>query len=327
MKSTLRRVLAVTTLLYGATGLAATASSEVVLKALTFAPADKLEESMAVFKALMERVNAAGKGEIKITIMGGPEVFPVQDQMSAVSKGIADIVMTFTSHSKLVPEVETVGLSSLTPEQERKVGYFDLLDEAHRKINIKVIGRTATNAGIHIFSKDPIRSLGDFKGLKIRSHSGYDPFFKALGAAPVGISIAEIYSALERGLVRAAPYPLYVYDLGLHEVTKFAMADPFWPSHTTWTYMNRQKWDGLGPKLQKLIMDTQIQLEKDMPSIIEPLKEKEMARLKAAGMQFVALPPGELKEFRQISVESRFEVQADRLAPDVLAKIKGMIAR
>jgi TRAP-type C4-dicarboxylate transport system substrate-binding protein len=91
--------------------------------------------------------------------------------------------------------------------------------------------------------------------------------------------------------------------------------------------MNRAKWNGLSPKLQKLIMDTQIQLEKDMPSIIGPLKQREMGRLKEKGMQFISLPPEELKQYRKLSVESRFEVQADRMPPETLAKIKAMIVR
>jgi len=57
-------------------------------------------------------------------------------------------------------------------------------------MNVKVIGRTATNSGFYIFSKH-------------RSHSGYDPLFKKVGAIPIGMNISEIYGALERGVVQA----------------------------------------------------------------------------------------------------------------------------
>ena len=72
----------------------------------------------------------------------------------------------------------------------------------------------------------PIRKLEDFKNVKIRSHSGYDPLFKKVGAIPIGMNISEIYGALERGVVAAAPYPIFVYDMGLAEVAKFALATP-----------------------------------------------------------------------------------------------------
>ncbi|MGH7004283.1 MAG: TRAP transporter substrate-binding protein DctP [Alphaproteobacteria bacterium] len=313
--------------LSGGVGVREAEAQEVTLKALTFAPANKVEESMEVFRLFIQRVNDAGKGQIKIDLIGGPEVVPVGDQVNAVSKGVADLVMTFTVHAAIVPEVDTTGLSDITPAEERKVGYMELLDQAHKKINIKVIGRTSTNSGFYIFSKDPIRRLADFKGMKIRSHSGYDPLFKAVGAVTVGMGISEIYAGLERGVVRAAPYPLFVYDLGLHEVTKYVLADAFWPSHTTLTFMNRRKFEGLPAKLQSLILDTQIGIEKDMPGIVEQLKEKEIARLKKAGMEFINLPPDEAKKWRRLANQTRFDALSPRIPAEQMAKIKSMIVR
>lgn len=309
------------------TGAERAAAQEVVLKALTFAPANKVEESLEVFRTYIQRVNEAGKGQLKIDLIGGPEVVPTGDQMNAVGKGVADMVMTFTVHVAAVPEIDTVGLSDITPEEERKVGYIALLDEAHKKINIKVIGRTSTNSGFYIFSKDPIRKLDDFKGLKIRSHSGYDALFKSVGAVPVGMAISEIYAGLERGLVRAAPYPLFVYDLGLHEVTKYVLADAFWPSHTTLAYVNRRKFESLPQKSQALLIDTQIALEKEMAGIVQKAKEKEMERLKKAGMQFINLSPDEAKKWRKLANESRFTALKGKIPDEQIAKIKAMIVR
>ena len=158
-------------------------------------------------------------------------------------------------------------MSDITPTEERNNGYLALLDKAHEKMNVKVIGRTATHSGFYIFSKQPIRKLEDFKGVKIRSHSGYDPLFKKVGAVPIGMAISEIYGALERGVVTAAPYPIFVYDMGLSEVAKFALADAFWPSHTTFIYVNLRKFNGLTPKQQKILIDAQIENEKDMASV------------------------------------------------------------
>lgn len=306
---------------------AGSAQSQTVLRAITYAPPNKYEDSMVMFKTWIESVNAAGKGELRIDHIGGPEVFPVADQVNAVSKGLADIVMTFTVHTALVPEVDTTGLSDISIAEERKIGYIELLDKAHEKINIKVIGRTATDSGFYIFSKEPIRKLADFKGVKIRSHSGYDPLFKAVGALPVGMNISEIYSGLEHGVVRAAPYPLYVYDMGLQAVTKFVLADAFWNSHTTLTFMNRKKFDGLQPKLQKLIMDKQLDIEREMPKVLGDMKSTERGKLEKAGMTFVNLSPAEAKTWRRLANDTRFEALSTRIDPAAMAKIKSMIVR
>ena len=102
---------------------------------------------MVIFKKWVDRVNTAGKGEIRVELLGGPEVFPVSDQMNALSKGLVDVVMTFSVHTPIVPEVDTSGLSDITPTEERSNGYLALLDKAHEKMNVKVIGRTATQSG------------------------------------------------------------------------------------------------------------------------------------------------------------------------------------
>jgi len=303
------------------------ASAETVLKAITYAPPSKFEDSMVVFKKWIDKVNAAGKGEIRVELLGGPEVFPVSDQINALSKGLVDIVMTFSVHTPIVPEVDTSGLSDITPTEERANGYLALLDKAHEKINVKVIGRTATHSGFYIFSKQPINKLADFKGVKIRSHSGYDPLFKKVGAVPIGMAISEIYGALERGVVSAAPYPIFVYDMGLQEVTKYVLGDAFWPSHTTFIFANLKKFNGLTPKQQKILVDAQIENEKDLVKTDADLIATERGKLEKAGMTFTHLSPDEAKQWHVMANESRFEALSSKIAPEQMAKIKSLIVR
>ena len=307
-------------LTYGAT--LQNAAAETVLRAIAYAPANKYADDMIVFREWIDRVNKAGAGKIKIDLIGGPEVVPVPQQVNAVSKGVADIVMTFTVHQAQVPEIGTAPASMITPQEERKNGYLKLLDDAHAKINIKVIGRTATNSGFFIFSKNPITKIADFTGLKIRSHAGYDPFFKALHAVPVGIAISEIYAALDRGLVQAAPYPLFVYDLGIQEVAKYMLADDFWPAHTTFIFMNRSKFASLPKDEQDLLVNTQIELENDMPAIVKEAQDREKVRLQKAGMTFTHLPKAELAQWNQTADESLFDGLKGKIKPEELAQIR-----
>jgi TRAP-type C4-dicarboxylate transport system substrate-binding protein len=217
----------------------------------------------------------------------------------------------------------------ITPWEERKVGYFELLDEAHKKIGIKLLGRVATESGFYIFSKNKIGKIDDFKEIKIRSHSGYDPFFKAMGAVPVHMKISEIYTGLERGLVEAAPYPLFVYDMGVSEVTKYVLDEPFWSSHTTMTFMNLKKFQSLSEEMQNLLLKTAEQLERDMVPVIEDLKANEKKRLKSGGMEFIKLSSEESEKFRRLAIEERMKAieNQGRVTPETIEKIKVMIWR
>ena len=308
-------------------GLSSSAGAGTVLKAITYAPLSKIEDSMVIFKKWVDRVNNESQGELRVELLGGPEVFPVSDQINALSKGLVDVVMTFSVHTPLVPEIDTSGLSDITPAEERSNGYLDMLDKAHEKINVKVIGRTATHSGFYIFSKQPIRTLADFKNLKIRSHSGYDPLFKKVGAIPIGMNISEIYGALERGIVGAAPYPIFVYDMGLQEVTKFALGDAFWPSHTTFSYINLKKFNSLTPKEQAILVNAQIENEKAMAAVDADLIATERAKLEKAGMTFTHLSPEEAKQWHDMANESRFDALSSKIRPEQMSKIKSLIVR
>jgi TRAP-type transport system periplasmic protein len=327
MRSNLTKVLAVGLVSAFCAVPSLAAAAETVLKAITYAPLAKVEDSMVIFKRWVDKVNTAGKGEIRVELLGGPEVFPVSDQINALSKGLVDAVMTFSVHTPIVPEIDTSGLSDITPTEERNNGYLDLLDKAHEKINVKVVGRTATQSGFYIFSKQPIRTLADFKNVKIRSHSGYDPLFKKVGAIPIGMNISEIYGALERGIVGAAPYPIFVYDMGLQEVTKFALADAFWPSHTTFIYINLKKFNSLTPKQQAILVNAQIENEKDMAAIDADLIATERGKLETAGMTFTHLSPDEAKKWHDMANESRFDALSSKVSPEQMSKIKSLIVR
>ena len=327
MRSNLTKVLAVGLVSAFCAVPSLAAAAETVLKAITYAPLSKVEDSMVIFRRWVDKVNTVGKGEIRVELLGGPEVFPVSDQINALSKGLVDAVMTFSVHTPIVPEIDTSGLSDITPTEERNNGYLDLLDKAHEKINVKVVGRTATQSGFYIFSKQPIRTLADFKNVKIRSHSGYDPLFKKVGAIPIGMNISEIYGALERGIVGAAPYPIFVHDMGLQEVTKFALADAFWPSHTTFIYINLKKFNSLTPKQQAILVNAQIENEKDMAAIDADLIATERGKLETAGMTFTHLSPDEAKKWHDMANESRFDALSSKVSPEQMSKIKSLIVR
>ena len=308
-------------------GAANSAVAETKLRAVTFAQPNQSYPSMVMYRRFIDRVNKAGKGLVQIDYIGGRSVIPVRDQMDATSKGIADMVMTFTIHQAIVPEIGSVGMSEISPVEEREVGFIELLDDAHKKIGIKVLGRTATNVGFHVFSKKPITKVADFKNLKIRSHAGYDPVFKMVGASPIHMKISEIYTGLERGVVQAAPFPLTVTNLGLQEVICCAMAASFWSAHTTFSYINSGKFDKLPKAAQKLILDEQAELERYMGPKGKELKAGEIAKLKGAGIKFVEMSAEETKNWKNIANVARWNAVKKKLSADQYAKIRKMITR
>ncbi len=307
-------------------GTLAAQAEEVVLRAITYASPNAYDESLEIFKEYIKRVNEAAAGKLRIDYIGGPEVVGVRDQMGALRSGVVDMIVTFTAHESLVPVVGSVGISRLTPAEEREVGYFDIIDAAHARVGVRAIGRVSTNSGFQIFSRTKIATLDDFQGLRIRSHAGYDSFFKALGANPIHMKISEIYPALERGLVDAAPYTHFVHSLGINEVAKFAVADAFWPSHTVWSYINADKYDALSEELQAVLHDVQVDLEDEMDGIVAAMKAEERKKMEAAGVEYVELSAEDRQKYLDLADEARWKSLDKTLDADTIKTIRNMIA-
>jgi TRAP-type C4-dicarboxylate transport system substrate-binding protein len=66
------------------------ARAETVLRAITAVP---MATAVAqVFGNYMERVNARGRGVVRIQYLGGPEVTPSPRQAASLQRGLVDIV-------------------------------------------------------------------------------------------------------------------------------------------------------------------------------------------------------------------------------------------
>jgi TRAP-type mannitol/chloroaromatic compound transport system substrate-binding protein len=104
--------------------------------------------------------------------------------------------------------------------------------------------------------RQPITSLQDFDGLKIRFAGLGGKVLQKLGASVTMIPGGEIFQALEKGAIDATEYSMPAVDemLGFNRVASYNYF-PGW--HQTFTaahlVVNRDVWSGLDPADQKLI--------------------------------------------------------------------------
>jgi TRAP-type transport system periplasmic protein len=115
-------------------------------------------------------------------------------------------------------------------------------------------------AGLHAFAKiwnngfrqittarKPIRDPSDLAGFKIRVPVSqvYVSLFKALGAAPTSINLADVYSALQTGVVDGQENPLVVAETSkFYEVQKFcSRTNHVWDG--SWIVTSNHTWRGV----------------------------------------------------------------------------------
>jgi len=111
---------------------------------------------------------------------------------------------------------------------------------------------TFPNAAIH--SKEPIKTLDDFRGKKIvASNAIAAKIVTALGATPISFRPDEAYTAIQRGTVEGAVMPFTGMEtFKLHEVTKHHL-DVALGSDPALLMINRKRYDALPPQAKAAI--------------------------------------------------------------------------
>jgi TRAP-type C4-dicarboxylate transport system substrate-binding protein len=121
------------------------------------------------FEAFIEKVNAEGKGLVKINYIGGPKAMPPFEVGNAVKSGVVDIAnVTGAFYTNLMPEAEALKLAERTIQEQRKNGAWELINKLHNeKLNAYYLARTGDGVPFHLYLNKPI-DKPDLKGLTIR---------------------------------------------------------------------------------------------------------------------------------------------------------------
>lgn len=272
---------------------------------------------------LASRVEKKSGGELVIEWRGGPESVPPFQSAEAVSKGVFDIVQTSsTFYGSAVPDAIAIYPEKASVKSLHAAGAIKLLDEIHReRLGVVFLGVPSSGVGFTIVTKAPARNLEFFKGKKIRTLPLYTPLLKALGAATVTIAPAEVYPALERGVVDGVAWPeMGIEERKFHEVAKYLLFPTYYEVRSS-MLMNRGKFDKLPPQLQKILMEAVLEVEAWGARTWREEVGREQEQLRKLGMEFVKLPEPDASRFLKIARDAIWE-QVMKDSPKYGARLK-----
>jgi len=300
--------------------VAATAQAETTVRAVGFIP--KNHPVMAQANAWVAFVNDKLKGKFRVNYVGGPEVIGRYEQLNAIRTGVIDLV--FAAEADIqdqLPEVGALTLSKLSPTEERKSGFYDIMVKAHERVNVRYIGRVQYGDFYLWFKKKP-EKLADLKGLKMRTGSLYDKMMRELGMVPVTVNQPETYTALEQGTVDGLGWPVFgVRSIGWTRHVKFVVDLPFYGASNVGALMNLDKWKGLGADLQKEIVDATAEFEPKMIAHFKSEQDKEWKELEKLVTR-VKFSDAENKKYLDTAYDIEWGAIAQRVSPDLLAQLK-----
>lgn len=147
-------------------------------------------------------------------------------------------------------------------------------------------------------SKTAINTPADLANFKIRVPVSqvYISLFKALGAAPASINLAEVYTALQTGVVDGQENPLVVADTTkFYEVQKFcSLTNHVWDG--SWVVMNGRSWRSLPDDLKSVVARGFNETALEQRKAVADLNSQLELSLKGKGLTINATQP---EPFRQ----------------------------
>jgi TRAP-type C4-dicarboxylate transport system substrate-binding protein len=291
----------------GGPGAVFAAENPVTLKVVTaWAKNNKMNDALWVLQA---KVKEATKGKVEIVYGGGPEAIPAFQLVEALRNGVVD--MAWTAHTYNVsqlPVVEGAKLSNLTPSEERSKGVHEFYQKAYKdKLNAYYFGKGTPGLTFNLYTTEPVKTLADFKGMTIRVTPAYKAFVETLGAAPVTTDPGEVYTALERKMVKGYGWPsLGIGDFGWDTVTKHVVEPAFYQVDVI-ALVNMNAWNKVPPELQKVITACMQETEIEAQKHFEKLIKEDRGKITAKGVQEARLSPEESKKFLEMAYESAWK--------------------
>ncbi|WP_068319070.1 DctP family TRAP transporter solute-binding subunit [Polycladidibacter hongkongensis] len=240
--------------------LASTSMSMAVeLKFAHAAPATDLQQKLAEFFA--KEVAEKTDGEVTVQIFPQGQLGDDQQMLNGNRAGIIDIQMTgLAIMNGMQPETAVFDLPYMFASREHAYKVLDgeigqkMLDDMS-KFGLKGLAfpengyRNITN------NRGPVRTPDDVKGIKIRTNTSVplNAMFAELGANPQMLPIAELYTALETGVVDAQEHPIAVtHSFRFDEVQDYlSLSEHSYSS--LFISMNLNKFNSLTPEQQKVV--------------------------------------------------------------------------
>jgi tripartite ATP-independent transporter DctP family solute receptor len=244
------------------------------------------------FKRLVEKNS---KGQILVDIFPGAQLGGPQEMLQATRNGAQQMTACGLGGfiSGLWPKLATFELPWLIKDYPHMLKIIDKFnswidpDELVAKTGVRVIG-FKTGAPRQLTTKFPVNKLEDIKGLKVRvpQTPSWVAMWKALGAAPTIMPLADVYTALATGTADAQENPFSsIYSYKFFEQQKYCALT----AHQLGFYImiiNNNFWNSLTVAQRKIIQDAADKCTK-MTNKATLADDKECYQLLSkAGMKF-----------------------------------------
>ena len=240
------------------------------------------------FKELAEK---ATNGRVKVEVYPNSTLYKDKEELEALQLGA--VQMLAPSLAKFGPlgvkEFEVFDLPYIFPTKDvlYRVTEGPIGKGLFKKLESKgIIGLAYWDNGFKVMTANrPLRSVADFKGLKMRIQSSkvLDAQMRAVGANPQVMAFSEAYQALQTGVVDGTENtPSNIYTQKMHEVqSNLTVSNHGYIGYAV--IVNKKFWDGLPADIRAALEGAMRDATRYTNAIAQQENDQAMEGIRKAG--------------------------------------------
>jgi len=278
------------------------------------------------FKQLAEKATG---GRVRVDIYPNSQLYKDKEELEALQLGA--VQMLAPSLAKFGPlgirEFEVFDLPYIFPTKEAlyRVTEGPIGQGLLKKLESKgITGLAYWDNGFKVMSSNkPLRTLGDFRGQKMRIQPSkvLDTQMRTLGASPLVLSFGEVYQALQSGIVDGTENPpSNFYTQRMHELQRHVTVS----NHGYLGYaviVNKKFWDGLPSGIRRDLEDAMKEATAYANAIAQQENDAALEAIRKSGKTIVyTLSDNEREEWRRALVPVHREMES-RIGKDLIAAV------
>ena len=258
---------------------------------------------------LIPRLTERTNGKLIIESTSFPELGVAgPDTLNLVRDGTLDMVNVLGPYvAGDLPQLEIQYLFGLYTERSQQFDATVLMLEDIEELLIKDTGGYPINVNWHngddifLFTKEPLHMPVDVQGMKTRAFgTSISDWIRGMGGEPQFLAFAEVYTALERGILEAG---VTGGDAGhsqrWYEVISYINGPlTSWPS--SHNVVNKEIWESIPTDLQDIWKEESVKLELEALRLGSIQNELGLQKNIDAGLEYIEFGP----EMRAVSDEA-----------------------
>ncbi len=253
----------------------------------------------------MDWIEQASRGRIRVKPFWAGALLSSDQSMEEIRHGVADVGLITPIYTRGGAHAQRAqaGFYGGVQSMPQQIAVYKCLADRFPALSgelhgLRVLAVQPGNFPGILTRNRPVRSLADLKGLRLRAPAENLEVLRALGADPVDMPMADVYSALAKGVIDGVVAPadtlksLHFAEVA-HHFTTLRVSRGSYPARA----ISEGRWNSLSPAEQHLLARSQQVWE---AALIDEINAAERAGIefgRAHGVSFAPIAPADQRRF------------------------------